>query len=38
MTRRTGELARCDLDVVEDDEGAGESVDPDPVVPTVSAN
>jgi hypothetical protein len=28
----------CDLDVVDDDEGAGEPVDPDPVVPTVGAN
>jgi hypothetical protein len=27
-----------DLDVVDDDEGAGEIVDPDPVVPTVGAN
>jgi hypothetical protein len=27
------ELARLDLDVVEGDEGAGESVDPDPVIP-----
>jgi hypothetical protein len=25
-------------DVIEDDEGAGELVDPDPVVPTVNAN
>jgi hypothetical protein len=38
MTRRTGESARCDLDVVEGDEGADESVDPDPVVPMVGAN
>jgi hypothetical protein len=29
---------RLDLDVVEGDEGAGEPVDPDPVVPTVGAN
>jgi hypothetical protein len=32
------ELTRCDLVVVEDDEGAGEPVDPDPVVPTVGTN
>jgi hypothetical protein len=30
--------SRLDLDVVEGDEGAGEPVDPDPVVPTVGAN
>jgi hypothetical protein len=29
---------RLDLDVVEGEEGAGEPVDPDPVVPTVGAN
>jgi hypothetical protein len=29
---------RWDLHVVEGDDGAGESVDPDPVVPTVGAN
>jgi hypothetical protein len=29
---------RSDLLFVEDDEGAGEPVDPDPVVPTVGAN
>jgi hypothetical protein len=28
----------CDLDVVDDDEGAGEPVDSDPVVPTVGAD
>jgi hypothetical protein len=27
-----------DLAIVDDDEGAGEPVDPDPVVPTVGAN
>jgi hypothetical protein len=32
------DLIRCDLLVVEDDEGAGEPVNPDPVVPTVGAN
>jgi hypothetical protein len=32
------ELDAVEGDVVEDDEGAGESVDPDPVVPTVGAN
>jgi hypothetical protein len=32
------DLTRFDLAVVEGDEGAGEPVDPDPVVPTVSAN
>jgi hypothetical protein len=32
------ELTRCDLVVVEGDKGAGESVDPDPIVPTVDAN
>jgi hypothetical protein len=31
-------LPEDDLAVVVDDEGAGESVDPDPVVPTVGAN
>jgi hypothetical protein len=31
-------FARCDLDVLEDDEGAGEPVDPDSFVPTVGAN
>jgi hypothetical protein len=31
-------LTRCDLVVVVGDEGAGEPVDPDPVVPTVGAN
>jgi hypothetical protein len=30
--------AICDLNVVDDDEGAGELVDPDPVVPTDDAN
>jgi hypothetical protein len=30
--------ARRDLYVVEGDEGAGKPVDPDPVVPTISAN
>jgi hypothetical protein len=30
-------MTRCDL-AYEDDEGAGEPVDPDPVVPTVGAN
>jgi hypothetical protein len=29
---------RLDLDVVEGDKGAGELVDPDPVVSTVGAN
>jgi hypothetical protein len=29
---------RCDLPIVEGNEGAGESVDSDPVVPTVGAN
>jgi hypothetical protein len=32
------EVARCNLHVCEDDKGAGESVDPNPVVPTVGAN
>jgi hypothetical protein len=32
------EVARCDLHVLEDDEGVGEPVDPDPVVPTDDAN
>jgi hypothetical protein len=32
------EPTRMDLDVVEDIEGAGEPVDPDPVVPTVGFN
>jgi hypothetical protein len=32
------EVVRCDLHVFEEDEGAGESVDPDSVVPTVGAN
>jgi hypothetical protein len=34
------ELARCNLTggVLEDDEGAGELVDPDPVVPMVGVN
>jgi hypothetical protein len=32
------EVARCDLHVLEDDEGAGEPVDSDPVVLMVSAN
>jgi hypothetical protein len=32
-------ISGCNLiDVVEDDEGADESVDPDPVIPTVGAN
>jgi hypothetical protein len=30
--------AICDLNVVDDDEGAGEPIDPDPIVPTVGAN
>jgi hypothetical protein len=30
--------ARCDLIIGDGDEGAGEPVDPDPVVPTVGAN
>jgi hypothetical protein len=29
---------RCNLAIVDGDEGAGEPVDPDPVVPTVGAN
>jgi hypothetical protein len=35
-----GGPTRCKLasDVVKDNEGAGELVDPDPVVPTVNAN
>jgi hypothetical protein len=32
------ELDAAEADVLEDDEGAGEPVDPDPVVPTVGAN
>jgi hypothetical protein len=33
------QIGRCNLvDVDEDDEGAGEFVNPDPVVPTVDAN
>jgi hypothetical protein len=31
-------IGDCDLDVVNDYKGAGEPVDPDPVVPTVGAN
>jgi hypothetical protein len=38
MMRRAGESVRCDLDIVEGDEGADEPVDPDPVVPTDGAN
>jgi hypothetical protein len=30
--------ARCNLAIVDDDEGAGELVNSDPVVPTVGAN
>jgi hypothetical protein len=29
---------RCNLAIVDNDEGTGEPVDPDPVVPTVGAN
>jgi hypothetical protein len=32
------DAARYNLAIVDDDEGAGEPVDPDPVVPTVGAN
>jgi hypothetical protein len=32
------ELDPAEVDALEDDEGAGEPVDPDPVVPTVGAN
>jgi hypothetical protein len=32
------ELDAAEVDALEDDEGAGEPVDPDPVFPTVGAN
>jgi hypothetical protein len=31
-------MIRWDLHVVDDDEGVGEPIDPDPVVPMVGAN
>jgi hypothetical protein len=36
--RDADEMIRWDLHVVDDDEGAGEPVDPDPVVPMVGTN
>jgi hypothetical protein len=38
LSKKEDDSVRWDLHVVEGDEGAGEPVDPDLVVPTIGAN
>jgi hypothetical protein len=38
MMSQTADSSGCDLPAVDGDEGAGEPVDSDPIVPTVGAN